>query len=178
MNLKKHKAVTIIISVLALIGISVSAVALSSPKVPDVSSGNFKNLYADRLELNIENTDFEIIKSSEEAETVTITSIISIKKTQADFYGILNSLTFSGIAYDSILFTSLNSVTEGKTPFGMPLGASDKTPDTYKWQIDITFSVKGKGIYPAVLTLDYTTGYTKATSQQKLLEIPFSITVK
>lgn len=178
MNLKKHKAVMIILSVIALIGISVSAVALSSPKAPDVSSGNFKNLYADRLEINIENTDFEIIKSSEEAETVTVSSIITIKKTQADFYGILNSLSFSGIAYDSILFTALNSNTEDKTPFNMILGVSDNEPDTYKWQMDVTFSVKGEGVYPAVLTLDYTTGYTKETSQQKILEIPFSITVK
>lgn len=178
MNLKKHKAVMIIISVIVLIGISFSAVALSSPKAPDVSSGNFKNLYADRLEINVENTDFEIIKSSDEAQTVTITSIITLKKTQADFYGILNSLTFSGIAYDSLLFTSLNSVTEGKTPFDMTLGASDKAPDTYKWQMDVTFSVKGNGNYPATLTLDYTTGYTKDTAQQKLLEIPFSIIVK
>ncbi len=178
MDFRKHKLIMLLSAVLILIGISVSAVAVSVNKKPDISSGSFQNLYADRIEITVENTEFEIKKASAEAETVTLSLFITLRKTQPDFYGILNNLTFSGIAYDNIVFTALNSNTENKTPTGLILGATDKTADTYKWQMDVTFSVVSTGTYPAILTFDYTTGFTYETSQQKILEIPVTINVK
>lgn len=178
MNFKKHKIFLLTAAVLILIGISVSAVAVSINKKADVSSGSFQSLIADRIEIIVENTDFVIKKTSDDTETVTLTMFISLKKTQPDFYGIINSLTFSGIAYDNIVFTALNEATEGKTPDALILGATDGAPESYKWKADITFSVKGTGSYPSILKIDYTSGMNKSSSQQKLLEIPISISVQ
>ncbi len=178
MNFRKHKILLTAISVILLFGICISAVAVSQSKKPDVVSGSFKNLIADRLEIIAENTDFTIKKSSADIETVTLTMLLSIKKTQADFYGMLNSLTFSGVAYDNIIFTAKNSVTEGKTPESLILTATESTPDIFCWQLDITLSVAGKGTYPATLTLDYTTGLTQKASQNRFIEIPITITVE
>ncbi len=178
MSFRNHKILLTAVSVILLLGIIITAAAVSQNKKPDTASGNFSNLIADRIEIKAENTDFTIKKASDGIETVTLTMFLSVKKTQADFYGILNSLSFSGLAYDNMVFTAKNSVSEGKIPQALTLTATDNEPDIFCWQIDITLSVAEKGTYPAVLTLDYTTGITKATSQNRYIEIPISVNVE
>lgn len=178
MNFRKHRIILTLLAILLLIGISVSAVAVSQSLKPDVSSGSFQNLIADRIEIIVENTEFTIKKASDDIETVTLTMFLSVKKTQADFYGMINSITFSGISYDNIVFTALNEDTENKTPDSLILGAKNGNPDTYKWQIDVTFSVKGKGSYPSSLSIDCISGMSEITSAGRLFEIPIGIEVE
>lgn len=178
MNFRKHKIIMTVASVVLLLGIFVTAIAVSQNKKPDIVSGSFKNLIADRIEITVENTDFTINKSSADIENVTLTMYLSVKKTQADFYGILNSLSFSGVAYNNMIFTAKNTVSEEKIPENLVLSATDGTPDTFCWQIDINLAVAGKGTYQSTLTIDYTTGLTQKTSQNRFVEIPITINVE
>ncbi len=176
--MKNKKALTIIVSVLLAIAVSVSVFAIAGGKKPSVQQGNFKNLIADRLEITVENTDFILKKSSSSPETFTLTFFLYVKKTQGDFYGKINDCTLSGITYSSMVFTALNSVSKDKVLKSMPLTSTDGIPDEYRWQVDVTVSVKDSAVFDCALELDCTSGMTEASAQQKIFEIPITITVQ
>ncbi len=175
----KTKKITAILSVIILVaGISFTVFAITGGKKPSVQSGEFENLIADRIELTVKNTDFVLTKSTDEAETFTVTCFFTAKKTQADFYAVIDNFEFTSLSYDNIVFTALNEKTEDKTVNGLTLTASDAQPDLYEWQVDITLSVLGKGVYKSALKIDYTSGMTQQTAQSKTVEIPLTITVE
>ncbi|MBR3596889.1 MAG: hypothetical protein IKL47_07950 [Clostridia bacterium] len=174
---KKHKLILTAVSVLVLIGLSVTALAVAGGKKPSVQTGGYENLIADRIEIKLENTDFVLKKSSADAEKFTLTFFLSLKKTQADFYALVDSFDFYGISYDSIVFTALNEESEGKTLDGLILPAENGQAKEMKWQIDVSCSFVGKGSYEGKIKLMHTTGITQDTSQQKITEIPVTVTV-
>ena len=178
MNPKKHKLFLTVISCVLLTAVSFSVFALSSRREPEISSGKFENLIADRIELTIENTQFTLKKTSDSAEYFTLTFYITAKKTQGDFYALINSFLISDIAYDNIVFTALTSAAEEKTMNGLLLGSANGEPDVYKWRVDMTLGILGKGEYNPIIKIDYTSGITEAAAQRKLMEIPLTITVE
>lgn len=178
MKLKKHRILLSVLSLILIIGITFSVNAIVGAKKPSVTAGEFLNRIADRVEITLENTVFTLKKSTTGAEKFTLTMYLCAKKTQGDFYGIINSFELSGIAYDSIVFTALNENTTDKTLDSLVLTSTNGQPDTFKWQIDVTMSVSGKGVYTPSVKLDIVSGMTKTTAQNKLIEIPLSITVK
>ncbi len=175
---KKHKLILTAVSVLVLLAVTVTAFAVIGGKKPAVQSGGFRSPYADRIAVNFENTEFTLNKSTDAAETFTLTSIITLNKTQADFYALINSFTVSGISYDNIVFTALTEASENKTLDSLLLTAENGVPDIMKWQVDITLSVQGKGTYHPVIKLDYISGVTEDTAVHKFTEIPLTVTVK
>ena len=176
--MKKHRLLLTIISVLTLISVCITAFAIVSEKKPDVTSGKTENLIADRISVVFENTEFRIKKTADTPEEYTLTMYLSVQKTQGDFYGIINSFRLSGISYSNIVYTALTSVAENKTLDNLILTATDGTPDTYKWQIDVTFTASEKGSITPEFILDYTSGTAEDDAQQKLMQIPVSITVE
>ncbi len=176
--MRKHKLLLTLISVFVLSGIFVTALAITGGKRPDVTAGKAENLIADRIAFSVENTEFTIKKSGDAAENYTLTMFFEAKKTQGDFYGIINSLTLSGISYDSIVFTALSEKAENKTIDSLVLTATDGEPDIYRWQIDVNLSISGKGTFSPVMKLSYTSGTSKDTAMEKFIEIPLTITVK
>lgn len=175
---KKHQLILTAISVSVLFALAVTAFAVVGGKKPDVTSGGFSSPYADRIAVSFENTEFTLKKSTDAAETFTLTSIITLKKTQADFYALINSFTVSDISYDNIVFTALTDEAENKTLDSLLLTASDGEPDIMKWQVDITLSIRGKGTYHPVIKLDYISGVTEETAVHRFAEIPLTVTVK
>lgn len=175
---KKHKILIICTCIILLLGIGITSIAIVGGKKPEVVSGGYKSRIVDRLDITVENTDFTLKKSKENAEQFTLTLYFSAKKTQADFYAVINSFTLSDIAYDNIVFTALNEETQGKTLDSLALPAKDGEPQLMKWQVDITLSVVGKGTYSPNILIDYTSGINEGSSQNKLLEIPLTITVE
>lgn len=176
--MRKHKLILTLISVLVLAGILVTASAINAGKKPDIQSGKTENLIADRIFYSLENTEFTIKKTAEEAEDYTLTMLLEVKKTQGDFYGMINSFTLSGIAYDSIVFTDLSGGKEANIPSSLLLTATDGEPDTFRWQVDVKLSLMGKGTYAATARLQYTSGTSEATAMTKTAEIPVTITVE
>lgn len=175
---KTSKRIVLLLSVIILLaGISITVFSIAGGKEPSVQGGSFQNLYADRIELTVENTEFTLTKSTDDIESFTLTSYITVKKTQADFYGMIDSFEITDISYDNVVFTALNDVTENKTLDSLLLTSSDSSPDTFRWQVDITMSVLGKGVYNSSFRINYTTGMNKDTAQSKFIEIPVIITV-
>ncbi len=176
--MKKHKIFLTVISVFVLISVCVTAFAVVGAKKPDVTSGKTENLIADRISVIFENTQFNIRKNTSAEESYTLTAYLTVNKTQGDFYGIINSITLSGIDYDNIVYTALSPAAEGKTLEKLTLTATDGSPDIYKWQIDVTVSVSEKGEADPEFIIDYTSGTEEYDAQQKLMRIPLKITVE
>lgn len=178
MNAKAKKITAFLSAMLLLICIGFTAFAVAGGKKPSVQAGEYENLIADRIELIVKNTDFVLKKSSDGAESFTLTLFFSAKKTQSDFYGVIDNVTLSSLAYDNIVFTALNEKSENKNINGLVLTATDGNPDLYEWQVDITLSVLGKGVYKSALIIDYTSGMTESMAGSRRAEIPLSITVE
>lgn len=174
-----RKRITLIItSVILILGITVTAIGINMGKKPASQSGEFKNLIADRIEITVENTDFLIKKTSSSSETFTLTFYLSAKKTQSDFYAVINSLSLEGISYNNIVFTSLTPSAENKTLSDLVLTATNGEPDEFRWQADVTVTFSGVGNYNARLNINYTSGLSEESSVQKLMEIPININVE
>ena len=176
--MRKHKLILTVISVLILSGIFVTALAVQSGKKPDITAGKTENLIADRIAFSLENTGFTIKKASDAPEDYTLTMYLEAKKTQGDFYAVINSFTLSGIAYDSMVFTDLTGNGENKTLDSLVLTATDGEPDVYRWQIDLNLSLGGKGTYKANARLSYTSGTSEDSAMEKFADIPITITVE
>ena len=176
--MKKHKLLLVAVSVFVLAGIFITAFAINGGKKPESTSGKWENLIADRIELTLENTEFTLKRSGDAAEEYTLTMLLTAKKTQGDFWGVINSFELSGIAYDNIVFTALSEAAQNKTIDSLVLTSTNGTPDTYKWQTDINVSIQGKGTYTPVIRLHLTSGMTKDTASERIVEIPLKITVE
>ena len=178
MSLKKHKRFLIVISCILLTAVTLTVFAVNNSKKPESVSGKFENLTADRIELIIENTDFTLKKSSDGVEAYTLSLFFSARKTQGDFYAVINSFTVSDVAYYNLVFTALTDAAEEKTLDALVLTSTDGEPDLYKWRVDMTLSILGKGEYNPVIRIDYTSGVTEAASQRKFIDVPLKITVE
>ena len=176
--MKKHKILLTLISVLVLTGIIITASAISGGRAPDITAGKTENLIADRIAFSLQNTDFTIKKTSEEAESYTLTMLLEAKKTQGDYYCMLNSFTLTGLSYDSIVFTDLTGNEEAKAIDSLLLTSTDGEPDLFRWQIDVNSLFSDKGTYEATARLTYTSGTSESTAMTKTAEIPVTITVE
>ena len=101
-----------------------------------------------------------------------------VRKTQGDFYGMINSFTLSGIDYESITFTALSDKAQGKTTDSLVLTATKGEPDIYRWQVDITLKLTEKGTFTPKVKLSYTSGTSEDSAMEKFTEIPLKITVE
>ena len=100
------------------------------------------------------------------------------KKTQGDFYCMLNSLTLTGITCDSIVFTDLSGGEEAKTIDSLILTSTNGEPDLFRWQIDVNAAFTQKGTYTASVRLSYTSGTSESSAMTRIEEIPVTITVE
>lgn len=175
---KKHRLLITGVCIVLLFGIGITAISVVGGKKPTVEAGSFENLIADRIEIKVENTEFTLKKSTDSPEQFTLTLFFSAKKTQPDFYAMINSFSLKDLSYDNIVFTALNDETEEKTLDYLLLPANNGEPEEMKWQVDITLTVAGKGTYESAIKLDYTSGMNKNSAQQKIMEIPLKITVE
>ncbi len=175
MSLKNHKPILVTISCILLIAVTFTVFAVNNQKKPESVSGKFENLTADRIELILENTEFILKKSTDSAESYTLSFFFSAKKTQGDFHAVINSFTVSDIAYDNLVFTALTDAAQEKTLDGLILTSTDGEPDLFQWRVDMTLSILGKGEYNPVIRIDYTSGITETSAQRKFIEIPVSI---
>ena len=175
--MKRHKILLTLISVLVLAGIIITASAISGGKQPDITAGKTENLIADRIAFSLQNTQFTIKKTSEEAEAYTLTMLLEAKKTQGDFYCMLNSFTLTDLSYESMVFTDLSGGEEAKAIDSLILTSTDGEPDVFRWQIDVNSVFTAKGTYTATARLSYTSGTSEKTAMTKIAEIPITITV-
>lgn len=157
-------ALMIILAVSAAMGIAVNR--------QKESKGKYYRDIVDRVSFSLENTEFELVKS--ETEDCEITFSFSAKKTEADFYAVINSLDVEGISYKSLVFENTSGA-QNYVPEDVLLPAENGEAKEISWNIKMTVSndiVENTDFY---FVVDYTSGMTPDTSDEHILRIPMKI---
>lgn len=164
-----NKKIIIAICVLLAIAVPVGAIALNSAKTkPETVSGGYFSTVVDRLNISVDGTEFTYAEKPE--GDCECTFILTVSKTEPDFFGEIESLWFDGIENANIVFESLGDTPDGANPEGLVLSAKDDKPIEYSWRVTVSapsFPSDAKLIFKA------RTGLTKLTSETWEKEIPF-----
>ncbi len=174
--MKKSTLVSILICAALVIAVPLTVWAVKSGKAPQSQSGSFSRRIIDRIDFSVENTEFVLKKSESGPEDYTISFYFSAKKTQADFYGRIDSVKINGLTYDNIVFVPQNDNCDGLTLTDMLLPVKDGEPAEARWRADMTFTVADAKPLAPVIEITYTSGMTQQTADTHILEIPLTIT--
>ena len=174
--MKKSTLFSIVICVLLVISVPITVLAIRSGKTPQAQSGSFSRKIIDRIDFSVENTEFVLKKSSDGPEDYTISFYFSAKKTQADFYGRIDSVRINGLPYDNIVFFPQNDNCDGLTLTDLLLPVKDGEPAEVRWRADLTFTAADVRPLSPVVEITYTGGMSEETADTHILEIPLSVT--
>ena len=155
--------------------VPLSVWAFKTGAAPKAQSGQFVRKIIDRIDISVDNTDFILAKPAADGSDYTVSFIFSAKKTQADFYGRIDSVQIKGIAYDNIVFVPQNEYCDGMTLNDLLLPVADGEPAEVVWRGDMTFHAADDATLSPVIEVTYTSGMSRQTADTHILEIPLSI---
>ena len=176
--MKRSTIRSILICVVLVIAVPVMVWAIKTGKAPQSQSGSFSRQIIDRIDFCVENTEFVLKKTESGQEDYTLSFYLSAKKTQADFYGRIDSVRITGMTYDNIVFIPQNDNCDGLTLTNAILPVKDGEPAEAKWKADLTFTAQTAAALSPVIEITYTSGLSHQTSDTHILEIPLSITIE
>ena len=174
--MKKSTLFSIIICAALVIAVPVTVWAIKTGQAPKAQSGSFSRQIVDRIDFAVENTEFTLKKPKNSPQDYTLSFFISAQKTQADFYGRIDSVRVTGIDYDNIVFWPQNENCDGLTLNDLLLPVKDGEPAEVKWKAELTFTADRDAPLSPVIEITYTSGMTQQTSDTHILEIPLSVT--
>ena len=176
--MKKTTIINILICAALVIAVPMTVWAIKTGKAPKSQSGSFSRQIIDRIDFCVENTEFVLKKTDSAPEDYTISFYISAKKTQADFYGRIDSVRVTGLIYDNIVYVPQNDNCDGLTLTNTILPVKDGEPAEVKWKAELTFTAQSAAPLSPVIEITYTGGLTQQTADTHILEIPLSITLE
>ncbi|MBQ6067022.1 MAG: hypothetical protein IJK89_09370 [Clostridia bacterium] len=174
--MKKSTLFSMIICAALVIAVPVTVWAIKTGQAPKATSGSFRRQIVDRIDFAVENTEFTLKKPKSGPQDYTVSFYISAEKTQADFYGRIDSVRVTGIDYDNIVFRPQNENCDGLTLNDLLLPVKDGEPAEVEWKAELTFTAADTKSLSPVIEIIYTSGMTQQTADTHILEIPLSIT--
>ena len=172
--MSKKKKIAILLSLLLTLLIPITVFAVISAQMADVTKGGFSQNTVDRLNINIDATEFTFKKS--DSGTYMVEFTLTAEKTEGEFYGVLNSVEFSGLDFDYMLLTGDNG--ENTAIDDTVLPSVNGTPQTLSWKVQIPCKITATGEYTAEFSVSYTSGLTKDSADSRVLTVPITVTVK
>ncbi len=173
--MKKSTLISIIVCAALVILVPLSVWAFKTGAAPKAQSGRFVRKIIDRIDVTVDNTDFVLAKPSPDGSDYTVSFVFSAKKTQADFYGRIDSVQVKGLAYDNIVFVPQNDYCDGLTLHDLLLPVTDGEPAEAVWRGDMTFHTTDPTPLTPVIEITYTSGMSRQTADTHILEIPLTI---
>lgn len=175
--MKHSRILNIFVCVLIVLAVPLAVFAIKTGNPAKSAAGTYERKTTDRIDITVDHTEFELEQVFPGQTTFTVSFDFSVRKTQADFYAVINSFDIDGIEYDSLVFTPLNENCDGATLSDQVLPAVNGEPVELSWKADLTFSLTDADIYTPNIVLNYTSGMTSLTCDTHELEIPLLITV-
>ena len=173
--MKKSTVISIVICAALIVAVPVTVWALKTGKAPLSQTGSFQRQIVDRIDFSVENTEFTLQKEAAGQEDYTVSFYLSAKKTQADFYGRIDSVRITGLNYDNIVFVPQNEYCDGMTLNDLLLPVIDGEPVEARWRGDLTFTAQSAAPLSPVIEITYTGGMTRESADTHILEIPLTI---
>lgn len=162
----------ILAGILMLTGAAVTKYKFTS------SSGETVSQIVNRVNITVSATEFSF-RSADKNGMLECRTTVSIEKTEPDFYGILHSITISGIETDIVMYTAGKDNGTAILPEEVILPVNDD--GTYPLEWEVTFNIPyedNKNEYTAFIDIDYTTGVKTNLKQRYQTSIPITITIE
>ena len=129
-------------------------------------TGNVKRETIDRVDFTLENVEQTFSPADGGRYSAELT--FSARKTEADFYTMINNITVSGAGVEKTEIECAPDSAEQKSAIGALLPAKDGAPLTMKWTVRVYFSAESAGEIPMTLTVDFTSGVKKEAANRSL----------
>ena len=170
MKTTKNKIIAAAAALAVIIAISaITAVAISGLRS---SKGEYFRDVVDRVSFRLEPTEFELQKNDGGAYEIEFT--FSAKKTEADFYAVINGIDAEGISYDSLVFENTSNASS-YSPENLVLPAENGEAKEITWKIRMTVSdIPDEGA-DFSLKVAYTSGMTPDSADEHTLKVPMKI---
>ena len=159
-------AILTLAAVLVTVGIAVGR--------PTQSEGGYYRDVIDRLDIGVEHTEFRLAADPDGEYEVSFR--LSLKKAEADFYALLHSVQIEGVQVKTLTFCNVTGNAEFM-PRDLLLPAENGVAKEIAWDVTLTFTAAEAGELPFSLTLDYTSGMTRDTADEHILEIPMKAVI-
>ena len=158
----------VMISLLVITGAAVTKYKFAS------SSGETVSQFINRVNLEVSATEFNFNRISKDG-MLECRTVVSIEKSEADFYGVLHSITLSGADFGYIMYTAGKNNKDALLPDEVAITANDPL----EWEIAFTVPYEqGKTTYDLTLDINYSTGVKPNLAQRYMTSIPVIITVE
>lgn len=175
--MKNKKWLTVILCLCMSCALIISGAALVKYKFT-ASSGETVIKTVNRVDIAVSDTEF-IFNKADKDGLLVCTTRVSIGKTEADFYGVLGSITLNGQELNYTVFTAGKNNPGGDLPENLILPVNDSGAYPLEWEI--TFAVpyqEGVNTYDLSLDFHYTTGLKTNTAQKYKTSVPIVIKVE
>lgn len=175
--MKRKKLLTagiclILISTLVITGTAVTMYKFSS------SSGEMVSEIINRVNIEVSATKFNFDRVGKDG-MLECRAVISIEKTEPDFYGKLHSITLSGQEFGYTMYTAGKNNGDASLPQEVSLPSNDKGTYPLEWEVAFTVPYEnGKYTYDMTLDINYSTGVKPNLAQRYMTSIPITISVK
>ena len=142
------------------------------------SSGEAVSQYINRVNINVSATEFTFSRADENG-MLECRAIVSIEKSEPDFYGMLHSITIGGTQTGPVIYTAGKDNGNALLPeeVMLPVNADGTYPLTWEIAFSIPYE-DGKTTYDATIDINYTTGVKTNLTQRYMTSIPVTVTVK
>lgn len=162
----------ILIGALMLTGTAVAKYKFSS------SSGETVSDTINRVNISVSATEFTF-KETDKNGMLECRTVVSIEKTEPDFYGKLHSITVSGAEFGYIMYTAGKNNGEAMLPEDVMLPTNENGTYPLSWEVAFTIPYEeGKNTYEVFLDINYSTGVKTNLAQKYLSSIPINVTVE
>lgn len=174
--MKRKKLLTagvclIIISMLVITGAAVTKYKFNA------SSGETLSQIINRVNIEVSATEFNFDRVDKDG-MLECRTVVSIEKTEPDFYGKLHSITLSGQEFGFTMYTAGKDNGNAILPEEVMLPTNENGTYPLNWEVAFTFPYEeGKNTYEVSLDINYSTGVKPNLAQRYMTSIPITVTV-
>ncbi len=172
----KKKTVAAIFIAVALLALIITAAAVIY-NLPTKTEGSFERKIINRIDFKITNTNFTFSKT--DSDHVFVMNLqLSAKKTEADFYALIDSIEIKDFTIESITVTPNENSPIKDIPPSVSLPVVNGEPAELIYDIAIYFKQTKTGTYNPKLIVNYASGVRKEFIQEYVLKTDLTVTIK
>lgn len=176
--MKKQKLIIALCAAL-LAAIPLGVLAVRTLLRPASATDGYYSDVVNRVSFAAENTSFVFRKTAAGAETMQAELTLTLKKCEPDFYAVLRDLRISGMAYENAEFICETAGMDGEAlPGDVFLPVRDGAAAPLVYRVLLTFTADGAQTFTPTLDVEYTSGLTAESADERLLRIPLTIRVE
>lgn len=171
----QKKVLTAVLSCIVMAALVITVPAVLGRLGANKTEGTYTQKIVNRVDFRIQNTQFVFVKETA-AQDFDFTVSVSAKKTEADFYGVINSIQLNQFSYLSCIVNPADVAGAVALP-DAALPVVNGSPATMTWDVFVTFSAQNAMDTTAQVAIAYTSGVKEEVTNKHLLPVDIQITV-